>query len=141
MIFYLQSLFEGDMFAIVPKTNCMHVSEINKLPETDIDIYKPCTECSSVSENWICLKCHTVLCARNIKKHALIHAQETQHPIALSFSDLSVWCYLCESYIDSPVSFKYSQLYFVTYRSFECNRIFYVIHWNPSMRNSRISRY
>lgn len=99
----MQSLFEGDMFAIVPKTNCMHVSEINKLPETDIDIYKPCTECSSVSENWICLKCHTVLCARNIKKHALIHAQETQHPIALSFSDLSVWCYLCESYIDSPV--------------------------------------
>jgi hypothetical protein len=28
--------------------------------------------------------------------------QISDHPIALSFSDLSIWCYQCESYIKSP---------------------------------------
>ena len=32
-----------------------------------------------------------------------IHANENAHPLALSFSDLSVWCYACEAYIDNQV--------------------------------------
>ncbi|XP_051157259.1 histone deacetylase 6-like [Leptopilina boulardi] len=106
----IQNLMDGDMFAIIPKTDCTHLSAISKVSEEDIDIYKPCGECSSLSENWICLKCYSIHCARNINKHALIHAQETHHPIALSFSDLSVWCYLCEAYIDSSVLYEVKNL-------------------------------
>lgn len=29
----------------------------------------------------------------------LKHNEETQHPVALSFSDLSYWCYTCDAYI------------------------------------------
>ena len=30
------------------------------------------------------------------------HNSSTKHPIALSFSDSSFWCYECDSYIDDP---------------------------------------
>ena len=29
------------------------------------------------------------------------HNEESKHPVALSFSDLSFWCYECDSYITS----------------------------------------
>ncbi len=29
------------------------------------------------------------------------HNESTKHPIALSFSDASFWCYSCDSYIDA----------------------------------------
>lgn len=35
------------------------------------------------------------------------HNEETGHPIALSFSDISVWCYACDDYIDGEVSIYY----------------------------------
>lgn len=35
------------------------------------------------------------------------HGENAAHPLCLSFSDLSVWCYGCEAYIDNPVSLKY----------------------------------
>lgn len=38
------------------------------------------------------------------------HFQENGHPLALSFADLSVWCYLCEDYIDHPQLYKYKNL-------------------------------
>ena len=31
------------------------------------------------------------------------HNTNTKHPIALSFSDASFWCYECDSYIDAPI--------------------------------------
>lgn len=40
----------------------------------------------------------------------LFHHLETEHPLALSFSDLSVWCYKCEAYIDNPALFPYKNL-------------------------------
>ena len=30
------------------------------------------------------------------------HNGTTKHPVALSFSDASFWCYECDSYIDAP---------------------------------------
>jgi histone deacetylase 6 len=33
----------------------------------------------------------------------LDHNETTKHPIALSFSDISVWCYPCNSYIDNEM--------------------------------------
>lgn len=107
----MQTLAGGDVFAVTPKTTCSHLSAVTKISKSDIDIYKPCEGCSSISENWICLKCYSINCSQGIRKHALTHAQETHHAIALSFTDLSVWCYMCEAYIDSPVSILYT--YFI----------------------------
>lgn len=61
-------------------------------------------------ENWICLICFKVCCGRMILKHMLNHHTETDHPLTLSFSDLSVWCYKCEAYIDNPILYKFKNL-------------------------------
>ena len=51
-------------------------------------------------ENWICLECTQVRCSRYINGHSLVHYKSTDgHCIALSISDLSIWCYACNSYI------------------------------------------
>lgn len=70
----------------------------------------PCNECSSEAENWMCLSCHKVLCGRYVMEHMMFHNIETSHPMALSFSDLSVWCYPCESYIDNKKLHVYKNL-------------------------------
>lgn len=44
-----------------------------------------------------------VLCGRYVNEHMSRHGHEIGHPLTLSFSDLSVWCYQCEAYIDNPV--------------------------------------
>jgi NAD-dependent SIR2 family protein deacetylase len=44
-----------------------------------------------------------VNCSREINGHASLHAQDTSHALTVSFSDLSVWCYACDSYITSPL--------------------------------------
>lgn len=92
------------MFAVVPLRDCPHLFTVNEVPPSGIDVTLPCTECASIIENWICLQCYTVHCARSINQHAMQHAEECEHPITLSFSDISVWCYACEAYIDNPVS-------------------------------------
>ena len=33
------------------------------------------------------------------QEHAVIHGVTHEHPLVLSFSDLSVWCYVCDSYV------------------------------------------
>lgn len=95
----------GGMYAISPKYDCPHI-----LPEyfdetlrcfQDLTITDPCNDCLYVGENWVCLKCGVVKCSRYIKEHMLMHALETSHCLSLSFSDLSFWCYQCESYIIS----------------------------------------
>lgn len=40
----------------------------------------------------------------------MLHSLESEHALALSFSDLSVWCYKCESYIDNPLLYAYKNL-------------------------------
>jgi hypothetical protein len=99
---HLQALTAGEMFAVVPLRDCPHLFAVNEVPSNGIDVTLPCMECASIAENWICLQCYTVHCARNINQHAMQHAEEFEHPIALSFSDISVWCYGCEAYIDNP---------------------------------------
>ncbi|MBA0845363.1 hypothetical protein Goarm_022158 [Gossypium armourianum] len=61
------------------------------------------TRCQHPSENWLCLSCKVVLCSRFVNKHMLEHYQQTTHSIALSFSDLSVWCFACDSYLDAQL--------------------------------------
>ncbi|XP_018376605.1 PREDICTED: histone deacetylase 6 isoform X2 [Trachymyrmex cornetzi] len=98
----LQALTAGEMFAIVPLQDCPHLFTVNEVPPGGIDVTTPCAECASIAENWICLQCYTVHCARSINQHAMQHAEEFEHPITLSFSDISVWCYGCETYVDNP---------------------------------------
>lgn len=69
---------------------------------SEIDTKAPCSECGSTQENWLCLHCEKVFCGRYINEHMMLHSMDKDHPLVLSFSDLSVWCYPCESYIDNP---------------------------------------
>lgn len=63
----------------------------------------PCNRCQHPSENWLCLCCKDVLCSRFVNKHMLEHYKQTTHCIALSYSDLSVWCFACDSYLDAQL--------------------------------------
>ena len=60
-----------------------------------------CTYCDSKQENWMCLKCGDVCCSRYIKGDMKKHGNEKGHHLGISFSDMSVWCYGCDEYIDN----------------------------------------
>ncbi|XP_006664055.1 histone deacetylase 6 [Oryza brachyantha] len=83
------------------RTSCPHLptmpaDDLARVPPPD----SPCSRCHHPAENWLCLICKDVLCSRFINKHMLYHYQDTGHCLALSFSDLSVWCFACDSYLD-----------------------------------------
>ncbi|KAL9371114.1 hypothetical protein Peur_036254 [Populus x canadensis] len=88
-------------FCSVARTPCDHSaslsSDLAHIPAPDT----PCNRCHHPSENWLCLSCKDVLCSRFVNKHMLQHFHQTSHCLALSYSDLSVWCYACDSYIDA----------------------------------------
>ncbi|XP_062700271.1 histone deacetylase 6 isoform X2 [Aedes albopictus] len=107
----LEALQNEEMFAVVPLRDCPHLKELNpeNIPEA-ISTKSPCTGCDSTAENWVCLHCFRVHCGRYINEHAMLHSLESEHALALSFSDLSVWCYKCESYIDNPLLYAYKNL-------------------------------
>ena len=91
------------MYAVTPKDDCPHVNAVN-LAENysiydQIHLNSSCTDCENTNENWVCLKCGIVKCSRYVNEHMLMHALESNHALALSLSDLSFWCYHCESYI------------------------------------------
>ncbi|KAI6660493.1 histone deacetylase 6-like [Oopsacas minuta] len=91
------------MYAVQPLPTCPHVLELTKInpDELEIDPKAPCAVCEHTPENWICLHCYKVLCSRYVKQHMVDHFNETNHCLTLSFSDLSVWCYGCDYYINS----------------------------------------
>lgn len=93
-------------FQIEPKKDCPHFraqhyenvrQELEKCQKQFFEL--ACKSCKNIGENWICLECVQVFCSRYVKGHMMLHNEETKHPIALSFSDASFWCYDCESYI------------------------------------------
>lgn len=83
-------------FAVVPLTECPHVTA---LPAREISMKARCSVCKE-EEVWLCGSCGQVLCSRYKNKHMLAHAQEEGHSVGLSFSDLSFWCFKCNSYLD-----------------------------------------
>jgi len=89
-------------FYVDVKLDCPHI-EPSLNTDITIDINTPCIQCHNVGENWVCLVCSQVFCSRYVQGHMVSHNESSQHPIALSFSDASVWCYSCESYIDAPI--------------------------------------
>lgn len=97
---------EVPCFAVSPKTDCPHLKEeyienLKKLLSESENLItsNSCEECQDQSENWVCLVCSKVYCARAVKSHMVSHNEKTNHDIVLSFSDGSFWCYVCDSYI------------------------------------------
>ena len=41
-----------------------------------------------------------------MNEHMLMHGVTEEHLMCLSFSDLSVWCYGCDHYVDNMVSYE-----------------------------------
>jgi len=78
---------------------------VTLLPEEAVSalLLNECVDCQDKGENWICLKCGSVFCSRFIKGHCSDHyTHNVGHPICVSISDFSVWCYACDNYVTSP---------------------------------------
>jgi len=94
----------GGGFAVYPLPWCPHLQGLpseDSLPET-VNTAAPCQNCGDARENWLCLHCFQINCSRYINEHQLSHYFcNLSHPLALSFSDLSVWCFECDSYVDN----------------------------------------
>jgi histone deacetylase 6 len=88
-------------YLVAPLSWCPHMEIVNPVPQGGLNWREACQECQGTVENWICLTCYSVFCGRYVQQHMVRHSDETGHPIALSFADLSVWCYGCDSYLDS----------------------------------------
>ncbi|VDM93567.1 unnamed protein product [Onchocerca ochengi] len=84
------------MHTVVPLPECPHLVEIRQLPAEGLNAQASCSECHSNEEQW-------VNCGRYIAGHALHHQMHTGHSMALSLTDLSVWCYPCESYVHHEI--------------------------------------
>ena len=48
--------------------------------------------------------------ARYVKGHQVYHHAVSHHPLALSYSDLSVWCFDCDSYVDNELLYHVKNL-------------------------------
>ncbi|KAL3580415.1 hypothetical protein D5086_018250 [Populus alba] len=131
---------ENDMYGagsgwVEARTSCDHLaflsSDLAHIPTPDT----PCNRCQHPSENWLCLSCKDVLCSRFVNKHMLQHFHQTSHCLALSYSDLSVWCFVCDSYLDARVIMQLKPVSETAYilkfgeappcRSVECSKGFH----------------
>ncbi|XP_042878465.1 histone deacetylase 6-like isoform X3 [Penaeus japonicus] len=102
---FLLTEFPGaeSMYAVVPLQWCPHLELVKPVPNNSLDAFSPCEECSDLSENWVCLTCYKVLCGRFVNEHMLMHGVTEEHYMVLSYADLSVWCYSCDSYIHHEI--------------------------------------
>lgn len=95
---------EIQVFSVIPKEDCSHIKESFVELQGKVEVRGSCKECQDKSENWLCCKCHQVFCSRYVNQHFANHFEiDNEHCIGISFSDLSVWCNKCESYIKSPL--------------------------------------
>ena len=86
-------------FRVRPITNCPHAAAHATLREVATPL-PPCTDCGVTDEVWICLTCGFPGCSRYHAGHGAAHADAAAHPIAMSTSDSSIWCYACDAYLD-----------------------------------------
>lgn len=101
----------GGYYAVEPKRNCPHVKQItisDKLKRLTLEqaqeyFASPCQHCDVKDENWICFPCGALECSRYKNGHMVAHNESSNHEIAMSLADLSIWCYECSSYIVSPI--------------------------------------
>ncbi|CAG0921687.1 unnamed protein product [Notodromas monacha] len=104
-------LGEFGLHAVQPKTDCPHMSLVQAAFEGLVSkegAVVPegikCSNCpdsaNAVDNNWICLICYEILCGRDKAEHMMMHSVENGHLTCISFDDLSIWCYACDSYLD-----------------------------------------
>ena len=96
----LAAASDGGGFQVYPRKSTPHLDCIS----TDaLDGAKAlsavCARCQE-TEVWICLKCHAPHCSRYKNGCCKKHAEESGHLIAVSLSDLSVWDYGQDCYLD-----------------------------------------
>jgi len=90
---------------------CNHIETVGKskhVPQLD---QVNCDSCGTKSEVWICLVCYRQFCGRYQNSHMVEHHRDTGHCVTISLSDLSVWCYGCETYLQHE-DFPRLSLYF-----------------------------
>ncbi|XP_052185293.1 uncharacterized protein LOC127796930 [Diospyros lotus] len=108
-------IFGSESGWVEARTRCDHLdslsSDLSHIPTPDT----LCSRCQHPKENWLCLSCKDVLCSRFINKHMLEHYQEMRHCLALSYSDLSVWCFSCDAYLDAQVISQLRPVYEIAY--------------------------
>jgi len=93
--------------AVCPMKWCPHVDEVQKVGgDGTINTRAECADCGNVGDNWVCLSCYKVMCGRFVKEHMVGHSKESGHQLAMSFADLSIWCYACESYVRNEKLFE-----------------------------------
>jgi len=113
---------EEDKGGAVKFEHCPHVDEMGfqcLVKRSQLSFGKPCVQGCRGEENWLCLMCNESRCGRYGNRHSLQHWQKTKkegekqitiadaaagqvsrgHCLALSYSDLSVWCYECDCYV------------------------------------------
>uniref|UniRef100_A0AAX7V963 Protein deacetylase HDAC6 n=1 Tax=Astatotilapia calliptera TaxID=8154 RepID=A0AAX7V963_ASTCA len=101
-----QHFFYSTLYVVDPLSWCPHLDAVKPLPSSGIDVFRPCQDCGSEAENWICLTCYQVFCGRYVNEHMVNHGVVSEHPLVLSFCDLSAWCYLCEAYVHNQILFE-----------------------------------
>ncbi|XP_052340455.1 histone deacetylase 6-like [Oncorhynchus keta] len=94
------------MYVVDPLSWCPHLDSVRPVPVGGIDVFRPCEDCGTDTENWICLCCYKVYCGRYVNQHMLTHGVASEHRLVLSFSDLSVWCYSCQAYVHNQMVFE-----------------------------------
>lgn len=92
---------------VQPLSWCPHLEAINNhFRVEDYDVKRKCQGCENEGENWICCHCQKVFCSRYVNKCMVLHSDESSHAIALSFSDLSCWCFVCDDYVSNEVMYE-----------------------------------
>ncbi|KAM6982513.1 histone deacetylase 6 isoform 2-T6 [Tautogolabrus adspersus] len=94
------------LYVVDPLPWCPHLDAVKPLPSSGIDVFQLCQDCGSDAENWTCLTCYQVFCGRYVNEHMVTHGVVSEHPLVLSFCDLSAWCYRCESYVHNQILFE-----------------------------------
>ena len=107
-------------------------NNVNELPA--------CTMCHDTKENWICLICANIGCSRYVAGHGTDHYQQTNHSIALSYSDMSIWCYECENYLNIfhiPILYEsFRILYYKKFRQYPTLPIITIDSNNAEQENT-----
>lgn len=93
---------QDSCFAVEPITNCPHLP--TSTTSHPVHIHQHCQACDDTIENWQCLTCDTVLCSRYRQAHMQDHVKDSGHFVCLSYADLSVWCFACDSYVTHQVN-------------------------------------
>eukprot|EP00871_Galdieria_phlegrea_P003354 jgi/Galph1/4019/GphlegSOOS_G2657.1 len=101
------TIAEG-LFVVEPKYDCPHVQILNCHPglfaeQVPAKYYgSTCEVCGEKEENWVCLVCAHLLCSRYVQGHMKQHFMDNEeHAVSLSLLDLSLWCFICDSYVSS----------------------------------------